>query len=56
MKKCAGCEQDIDKYAIACQYCGKLLDLEKQARDPNRPPSPPKKGGKGKWAKGTAPF
>jgi len=24
MKKCKGCDKEIDKYAIACQYCGKL--------------------------------
>ena len=24
MKKCQGCHQEIDKYAIACEYCGKL--------------------------------
>jgi len=26
MKKCHGCHQEIDKYAIACQYCGKLAE------------------------------
>lgn len=26
MKKCSGCHQEIDKYAIACQYCGKLAE------------------------------
>ncbi|MBN1869144.1 MAG: hypothetical protein JW847_01000 [Candidatus Omnitrophica bacterium] len=26
MKKCHGCHQEIDKYAIACQYCGKLTE------------------------------
>jgi hypothetical protein len=24
MKKCPGCEREIDKLAIACDYCGKL--------------------------------
>jgi hypothetical protein len=24
MKKCPGCDKEIDKYAIACQYCGKI--------------------------------
>jgi hypothetical protein len=24
MKKCPGCEREIDKYAIACEYCGRL--------------------------------
>ncbi len=27
MKKCLGCHQDVDKYAIACQYCGKVLEV-----------------------------
>ena len=26
MKKCQDCHQEIDKYAIACQYCGKLTE------------------------------
>ncbi|MCK5268467.1 MAG: hypothetical protein KAR07_09875 [Spirochaetes bacterium] len=26
MKKCKGCHQEIDKYTIACQYCGKLAE------------------------------
>jgi hypothetical protein len=26
MRKCKGCSQEIDKYAIACEYCGKLAD------------------------------
>ena len=46
MKKCSGCERDIDKYAIACQYCGKLLNLRKEAPDPNRPAPAEKKGQK----------
>ena len=24
MKKCPGCERAIDKYAIACEYCGRV--------------------------------
>ena len=24
MKKCQGCEKEIDKLAIACEYCGKV--------------------------------
>lgn len=24
MKKCNGCNKEIDKYAIACDYCGKI--------------------------------
>ena len=43
MKKCPGCEKEIDKYTIACQYCGKLLKAGKAkekreaARDPGSP-------------------
>ena len=33
MKKCSGCEREIDKYAIACEYCGRL-DKE---HDHNKP-------------------
>ena len=24
MKKCPGCSREIDKYGIACQYCGRV--------------------------------
>jgi hypothetical protein len=29
MKKCKDCDREIDKYAVACEYCGKL----KRARE-----------------------
>lgn len=29
MKKCPECEREIDKYGIACEYCGKLDELSK---------------------------
>ena len=30
MKKCPDCEREIDKYAIACQYCGRVPEGEKK--------------------------
>ena len=30
MKKCFGCKRDIDKHAVACQYCGQLHKAEEQ--------------------------
>ena len=33
MKQCSGCHKEIDKYAIACQYCGKLTQ-EKDKTSP----------------------
>lgn len=39
MKKCPDCRRELDKYGIACQYCGKVeeaRELEKKAeRDCN---------------------
>jgi len=40
MKKCPGCQQEVDKYAIACQYCGKLLEASRAAHDKDDRKSP----------------
>ena len=32
MKKCNGCHQEIDKYTIACQYCGKLAEEREKSK------------------------
>lgn len=37
MKKCHGCHQEIDKYAIACQYCGKLAEEREKSEADNDP-------------------
>ena len=37
MKKCEGCHQEIDKYAIACQYCGKLLEEKEKSESDKNP-------------------
>ena len=37
MKKCRGCHQEIDKYAIACQYCGKLAEEREKSETGNDP-------------------
>jgi hypothetical protein len=36
MKKCEGCNREIDKYAIACQYCGILLEKDEKAAAENK--------------------
>lgn len=33
MKKCKGCEREIDKYGIACEYCGKLSDKDSEGSE-----------------------
>ncbi len=35
MKKCNDCHQEIDKYAIACQYCGKLAEEREKSETDN---------------------
>ncbi len=37
MKKCHGCHQEIDKYTIACQYCGKLAEEREKTETSNDP-------------------
>ncbi|MCK5012579.1 MAG: hypothetical protein KAS66_02065 [Candidatus Omnitrophica bacterium] len=37
MKKCHGCHQEIDRYAIACQYCGKLAEEREKSEEKNDP-------------------
>jgi len=37
MKKCHGCHKEIDKYAIACQYCGKLAEDKEQGEADTSP-------------------
>ena len=41
MKKCKGCNKEIDKYSIACEYCGRLQEERRKARkdDSVRPDS-----------------
>ena len=34
MKRCPGCEREIDKLSIACEYCGKLNKKETPAGAP----------------------
>ena len=44
MKKCQGCHREIDKYAIACDYCGRVAQEhdKKEAQD-NKPKNADKK-------------
>lgn len=35
MKKCNGCHKEIDKYTIACQYCGKLAEEREKSEEDN---------------------
>ena len=37
MKKCQECHQEIDKYSIACQYCGKLAEEREKSETDNDP-------------------
>ena len=46
MKKCPSCEREIDKYGIACQYCGRVTE-EKERDKGNKDPKD-KKSDKGK--------
>ncbi len=41
MKKCPGCQRELDKYTIACEYCGRLLKafLTPQDHAPQKPPT-----------------
>jgi len=32
MKKCPECERNIDRYGIACQYCGKVEEAREREK------------------------
>ena len=32
MKKCPECERELDKYMIACQYCGKVEEAREKEK------------------------
>jgi hypothetical protein len=40
MKKCPGCEREIDKYGVACDYCGKLTGESYEKNKRNSPAQP----------------
>ena len=42
MKNCQGCKREIDKYAIACQYCGRLTKREGKTKNEGDSKTSPK--------------
>ena len=44
MKKCEGCEKEIDKYGIVCEYCGKLSNKEAEGTNSSSPTEQPSSG------------
>lgn len=36
MKKCPDCQRELDKYGIACQYCGKVEEAREQDESPDK--------------------
>jgi predicted amidophosphoribosyltransferase len=37
MKKCPGCQRELDKYGLACQYCGKVEEVREKEKKVKKP-------------------
>ena len=44
MKKCPECEREVDKFGIACQYCGRVTDEHEKEKAADKKEKLPETG------------